>query len=584
MVKKIEISESLSLPLDTVTQTLGIVAKRRMGKSYLGRKLAEQLFEAGQQIVILDPKGDHWGIRSAANGKGPGLPVVILGGEHGDVPLEAGSGEVVAKLVVEESVSILLDLSSFRKHEVATFSTAFLENLYRLKAREQYRTPMMLIIDEADAIAPQRPQKGEERMLGAAEDIVRRGGQRGIGCTMITQRTAVLNKNVLTQVQILIGLRTIAPQDLDALNAWIDVHGTDAERKELLASLPSLPQGDAWFWSPGWPSADGIFQRVHVAPIETFDSGATPKPGEKRIHPKHLADVDLDALRKQMADTMERAKADDPRELKRQIADLKREAAKAKPAGIDKGVIYKAIEEATRELVSENRMLHSRVDRLRKLAMNIQEECSAAIAKTVMVHISEAPSLRRDVTPTKPEPQPRQATTPRKPASSGEKRPGAQQKVLDALAELEQLGATSPDRELVAFLAGYSNLSSKGFANAMGALRSEGFIDYPAQGKVALTDDGRGAAIYPDKPTSPEEVQTRIIDLLGGALGKVLRPLIAAYPAPVARGDLAASAGYTNLNSKGFANAMGRLRSLGFIHYPSIGQVAAKPVLFLEGE
>jgi hypothetical protein len=56
-----------------------------------------------------------------------------------------------------------------------------------------------------------------------------------------------------------------------------------------------LPQGDAWFWSPGWPTADGIFKRVHVSPIETFDSGATPKSGEKRVEPKTLADVDIPA-------------------------------------------------------------------------------------------------------------------------------------------------------------------------------------------------------------------------------------------------------------------------------------------------
>jgi hypothetical protein len=209
------------------------------------------------QVVDVDPKGDHWGIRSAADGKGPGLPILILGGEHGDVPLEPGSGELVAKLVVEERVSVLLDLSLFRKSEVARFMTDFAEHLYRLKAREEFRSPMMLVLDEADAVAPQKPQHGEERMLGAIEDIVRRGGQRGIGCTLITQRSAVLNKNVLTQVQLLIALRTIAPQDLKAMDAWIDVHGTVAQRKELMESLPSLPRGDAWFWSPGWPDDEG---------------------------------------------------------------------------------------------------------------------------------------------------------------------------------------------------------------------------------------------------------------------------------------------------------------------------------------
>ena len=141
----LHLAPRLSLPLDAVTQTIGILAKRRAGKSYLARRLAEQLLHARQQVVIVDPKGDWWGIRSAADGKGPGFSVTILGGERGDIPLEASAGEVVAKLAVEERVNILLDLSLFRKHEVATFMTAFLENLYRLKAREIYRTPLMLV-------------------------------------------------------------------------------------------------------------------------------------------------------------------------------------------------------------------------------------------------------------------------------------------------------------------------------------------------------------------------------------------------------------------------------------------------------
>ena len=51
----------------------------------------------------------------------------------------------------------------------------FLEALYRLKALERFRTPAMLRIDEDDAIAPQRPQPNEARMLGAAEDEGRPG-------------------------------------------------------------------------------------------------------------------------------------------------------------------------------------------------------------------------------------------------------------------------------------------------------------------------------------------------------------------------------------------------------------------------
>jgi len=386
---KLKIADNLSLPLETVTQSMGIIAKRRAGKSYAMRRLVEQLLTAKQQVVIIDPKGDQWGVRSASDGKSPGFPVIILGGERADVPLEVNSGEIVAKLVVEECVSVLLDLSLFRKHEVATFMTGFLENLYRLKAKERYRTPVLVAMDEADAIAPQKPQKGEERMLGAAEDIVRRGGQRGIGIILVTQRAAVLNKNVLTQVQILVALRTIAPQDLDAMKAWIDVHGTAEQQKTLMDSLPALPTGDAWFWSPGWPDAEGIFQRVHILPIETFDSGATPRPGEKRVEPKKAAEVDLDALRRQMAATIERAKQTDPRELHKKIRELENKLKSPRPQ-VDEKTVARAMEnakrEAQREVFARIKILEATIAR-QQAAMKRAADLLVGVAVVVPSHV-----------------------------------------------------------------------------------------------------------------------------------------------------------------------------------------------------
>jgi len=617
---KLKLADGLSLPVDTVTQTIAILAKRRAGKSYTMRRLAEQLFKAGQQLVLVDPKGDQWGIRSAADGKGPGLSIVILGGERGDVPLEPSAGEVVAKLVVEERVSILLDLSLFRKHELATFMTAFLENLYRLKAREIYRTPVMLVIDEADAVAPQKPQKGEERMLGAAEDIVRRGGQRGIGCVLVTQRSAVLNKNVLTQAQMLVALRTIAPQDLAAMDAWIQVHGTPDQRKTLMESLPSLPVGDAWFWSPGWPTVEGIFKRVHVLPIETFDSGATPKPGEKPVEPKHAADVDLDALKRQMAATIEKAKADDPRELRKQIAELKkqlevanRQQKVASPASLQKRVdvltdtdrkLLTRIDEAIRGVGSLARdEFKERIGDFEKAALAAVDRKFESFSRTLeskgfnhilakLASVEYTPATMtqrvgrqgpasphaRRVTPAPVTSRPARVVSP----SSNGHVSGAEQRILNALAELAALGVAEPERVQVAFFAGYTHLNSKGLVNALGALRSSGYIDYPTQGRVTMTPEGQQHAEPVEAPRSADEIRQRVVQMLGGASARILDPLIEAYPNAMSREDLAAAAQYGHVNSKGFVNALGRLRSLGFIDYPQQGQVAAQPVLFLE--
>lgn len=586
------------MPLDIMTQTIAILAKRRAGKSYTMRRIAEQILAAGQQVVLVDPKGDQWGIRSSADGKHAGFPITILGGEHGDVPLEVGAGELVAKLVVEERVSILIDLSFFRKHEVATFMTAFMENLYRLKAREEYRTPVALIIDEADAIAPQKPQRGEERMLGAADDIVRRGGQRGLGCILVSQRSAVLNKNVLTQAQMLIVLRTIAPQDLSAMKAWIEVHGTIEEGKEMMSSLPSLPIGDAYLWSPGWPTAEGIFKRVHVSPIKTFDSGATPKPGEKKIVPKDLAKVDLEALKKQMAATIEKAAAEDPKTLKKIIGEKNVEIQRLQRASgptpdmqkhsndtlkmIDQvaAEVSKAIKKRDVEWKPQLDAANKEIDRisgiLGKIAKLAGEE-THAVFMTPDFTLSQ--NILKDIQPGDVARFPNTGSILRisqEPSSEGIS--GPEQRVLDGIAWMNSIGVPEPSRVAVAFLADYSSRSS-GYVKACGALRTKGLVDYLPGDLIILTNEGRYAAQFPDKNLSNVELHEAIYRRLSPREREVLLPIIEASGREISKNEVASLANYSE-NSSGYVKILGKLRTLGLIDYAPGGMVKAEKILF----
>lgn len=326
----IRLASNLTLPLDAVTKVFAILAMRGQGKSYLASVLSEQMLKAGLHVVIVDLLGVFWGLRSSADGQHEGLPIVIFGGDHADVPLDPGSGETIADLIVNDRISAVLDLSRMRSAEADRFMLAFAEKLYH-----RNRRPLHLVLDEADQWAAQRPLHGKERLLGAIEDIVRRGRVRGIGITLVTQRSAVLNKNVLSQADVLLALRTIAPQDRAAIEAWIAVHGDKAGRETVLASLASLRIGEGWFWSPGWL---GMLQRIHVNKRETFDSSATPKIGARIKEPKKLAPVDLERIKTQIAGTIERAKQDDPRELRQQVADLRKALANAQ-AKPDPGTI-----------------------------------------------------------------------------------------------------------------------------------------------------------------------------------------------------------------------------------------------------
>jgi hypothetical protein len=606
--KTLRIAKGLALPLDVVTQTLAILARKGSGKTFTLRLLLERLFRAGMQVVDLDPKGDHWGVRSSADGKGPGIGCLILGGEHGDLPLEPGAGELVAKLVVEERVSVVLDLSLFRKHEVATFCTAFLENFYRLKAREAYRTPVMLFVDEADAVAPQKPQRGEERMLGAIEDIVRRGRQRGIGCTLVTQRSAVLNKNVLTQAQVMIAMRTIAPQDLAAMDAWIEVHGTPEQRATLMESLPSLPRGDAWVWSPGWPTDEGIFQRVHVDPIETFDSGATPAPGEKRVEPKERADVDLEALRRQMAATVERVQANDPAALRRRVAELERDLAK-KPAAaaaeptkadpklaaqvrnlrkavdqamkllvtitadgflkaggevVDKAALQKAIEAAVQQVARqiETKLEHRNreVERLRSEAGRLLATLGALKDEQVVeMNVAVRHQEPYAVTPARPAPS-RAAPARANPGSAPEGGlDKAQRAILAVLAQFPEGRASGK----LTLLSGYR--WSGGFRNALSALRTAGLIEGANTATMTITDAGRAALGdgYDPLPTGRDLVDYWLAHRSLGACERAVLRVLLDHPRGLAADDLTKAAGYEW--SGGFRNALSSLRTAGLL-------------------
>jgi Mn-dependent DtxR family transcriptional regulator len=159
---------------------------------------------------------------------------------------------------------------------------------------------------------------------------------------------------------------------------------------------------------------------------------------------------------------------------------------------------------------------------------------------------------------------------------------GVMQKILDAIAQFEAIGVDRVPKVQAAFMAGYSNLASKSFANAMGALRSGGYIVYPDSDSLSFTDSGRALASPVDSPLSTEELQRRIVKLLGGVHGNIVGHLVDLYPDEIAKEELAQRCGYTNVASKSFANAIGRLRTLGFVDYPQSGYAKAASVLFLE--
>lgn len=568
MAKRFRIARGFDLPIEAVTETFAYLAKRGGGKSYAASVLIEEMLAQGFQVVIIDPMGPWSGLRTGADGKSPGFPIVVLGGENGDVPLEATGGKVVAELVVQERLSVVLDVSGFSKNDRKRFVADFAEELYR-----KNRDPLHLVLEEADMFAPQRPRPGEQRMLGAVEDLVRRGRARGIGVTLITQRAAVLNKDVLTQTECLVALRTTSPQDRKAIEGWIDVVADRSERDRVMQSLPSLPIGDAWIWSPGWL---GILKRVKIRKKRTFDSSATPKAGRRRAAPKTVAEVDLGALEKRMAATIEKARADDPKLLRKRVAELERELSKKAPAttverveipvfdetafrnlsrtALDAGV---KVEDAKAAAQEAGKMLQRLIDGLDAYAKSVMG--AVALGEKGVAR----PVPQRTVAPKR--------SAPRETNGDASVGTGGLRRILVALAQRPQ-GLTNKQ---IGVRAGLSSRSGT-FSTYVSRGRTQGWLE--GRGTLQITNGGLDAlGSYVPLPIGPALLEHWLGELGNGGASRLLRVIAEAYPRVLSNVEAAEAAGLSH-RSGTFSTYLSRLRTLQLIE--GRGELRASEELF----
>ena len=535
--------------------------------------------------MAIDPKGDWWGLRSNAAGDGPGLPVPIFGGLHGDLPLAPESGRLMADLIVEHNLTCILDVSRFSKAARIRFAADFALRLYELHQADPQ--PRHVFLEEADRLLPQRimaADKDMARCVGAYSDLIRLGGAFGLGVTLISQRAAVINKDGLTQVETMVAMRTTSPQDRKAIRDWMDHHAIAAE---IVESLPGLLSGEAWVSSSFFLAEHGYeaIQRIRFRQRRTFDSGATPKVGQQR-RVATLADIDLGALETRMADVVEKAAADDPRALRKQIADLKRQLANAGSAD-DSHVVglraenaqlryqLAAAEAREPERVEVPVLSMDVVDELRKIVTTMRSTAdgvSQALLQSQAERVLDMPSMPAPAPrhlplpptsralvaePTSPAAQPRPVDVDA--AAAGKPLGRAERKILAVLAQFTD-GRT---RIQLSLLSGYSAKSS-GYSNALGALRSAGLINRGEP--IQITPEGLAAIgnSWEPLPTG-EALVDHWMTQLGKAERTILRCLLDVFPASVTRDELAAAADYSPTSS-GYSNALGRLRSLNLIN------------------
>ena len=305
------------------------------GKSWVMRRLAEQLF-GKVQVIIIDPEGEFSSLREKYG--------YVLVGEGGETPADPRSAGLLAEKLLEVRASAVCDLfESFRKNPQGrhTWVKNFCNGL--LDAPKKLWHPVVVMVDEFHRFVPEKGA-GESEASESVIGIGTAGRKRGYCLIGATQRLGKVRKDVTAEMLNRLVGPTFEDIDLDRSADLLSVRRED--RRVFFEEMRVLEPGN--FYALGRAICK-TRMHVRVGPVTTThpeigQSGyaSTPPPAPETVK----------ALLPKLADLPQQAeeKAKTIAELKAEVRSLKAQARAQTPV-IDEARIKRERDNVRREYV-----------------------------------------------------------------------------------------------------------------------------------------------------------------------------------------------------------------------------------------
>lgn len=524
------------------------------GKSWVLRLLAEQA--AGKlHTLVLDPEGEFSTLREKFD--------FLIVGKSGDVPVAPRSAPMLARKLMELRVSAVLDLYDLKLRERREFVTLFLDSLMNLP--KELWHPTLVLLDEAHVYCPEKGH-GEAQSSEAVISLLCQGRKRGLCGVLSTQRLAKLHKDAAAETNnVMIG------------RTWVDV---DQKRAKAILgevadpmTLREMPNGQFFGFGPAF-SINGVFQ-FRTDTVQTTH----PKPGERHKLAAPQPSARIQKHLPELAGLAQKADQEikDLAQARVRIHELEKELKakeKADPEAMKK---LREAEAAHQKSVAAWEKVHKDFqDRMGKINQLSQPNLKLACETVVDRGASYKPVVLND-------PGVQQSIRKQLAAKGLTGRFSAKKPNLANTAKPDELSEITPilmgkcERTILTCLAQHPDGRSKiqlamqtnykhsggGFNNSLGALRSASYIqrngDY-----CQITADGLAALGPYDPLPTGTALQEHWFRQLGKCERAALAAIVAAYPNPVTKEEVAAETGY-EAGGGGFNNALGRLRTIGLI-------------------
>lgn len=263
----------LELPLEAlVGESVAVLGIKGSGKTNTAAVLIEELLSCGLPLTIVDIEGEYWGLKEQF--------AILVAGRSQNVDLEVSAVHAgkIAEFSVTNGISVILDLSEFSQDEMNDFLLRYFRSLWETSFT--LRRPYEIVLEEAHEFVPQSVRTPLKEILTR---IALRGRKRGLGIISVSQRSAKVEKDVLTQASILFLHRVVHPIDIKVYQDILPLPS-----KEVENIIGNLRSGQAIVLNNH--QVDVIQVRLR----HTFHVGATPQLRASNV--PRLRRVDLAML------------------------------------------------------------------------------------------------------------------------------------------------------------------------------------------------------------------------------------------------------------------------------------------------
>ncbi len=220
-------------------------------------------------------EGEYYGIKQRHD-------VLVAGrSEHSELLIGPENAAQVAQVSLTRGISVILDLSEYTQDESYEFLVAYFTRLWEVAGKE--RKPYQIVLEEAHEFIPQGTTTPLKQMLTR---IALRGRKRGLGMILMSQRSAKVEKDVLTQTSLLFLHKVVHPTDMRVY-------------KDLIPLPPAEVEAHVGALRPGQVVVvhNHEVQVAHIRRRHTFHAGATPlfgaaaQPALRRIDESMLREL-----------------------------------------------------------------------------------------------------------------------------------------------------------------------------------------------------------------------------------------------------------------------------------------------------